>query len=1113
MIAIIKAGKTMDLNFFNPQSQKEQDFLANFVARQTTLAFFLQQLRLTGSTQAARHLLVVAPRGYGKTSLLRRISIAVRNEAEFKERFIALTFREEQHNVISLDVFWRNCLEALQEAREDEGADNTELGQLEALWLQHSPRNTLKREEQDGEPAWQAFNYYCQKLCRRPILLIDNLDSLLGGLADQHQWALRRILQRDDGPFLMAAASRYPDSTHDTKAAFFEFFRIQTLDRLSDSEVMQCLRTLASHRAERGKKVIELLNTDPGRISALNTLAGGNPRTLNVLYSVLEADMSADILSQLSAMLDTFTGWYQARTEELPMQTRAVFDALALNWDPMTAANLGLATGLDTPTVSSQLSRLEKLGYAETVSLSSKKKGRNGYQVSERFYNIWYLMRNGPRRARQTIKFLTAFLQSCFSTAERRAMARDTLRDDCREPAYVLALASSFRHSQLRSALINHVQKNGLDESRSDEYLSLANELLSASRVSRRNLGNVEKTTLQVVLQAFELQDAGDYLNAEKAYKKALKELPRELYLLVNFGAFLLYDLHKLSEAEEIYKRAIEIDSTDAQLHNSLAHLLSHFPDRVEETETAYRRATYLEPKNTQFWAELGAFLQDKVEKYAEAEVACRTAIEIDPKNPSGWNNLGNLLHNHLKRYEEAESLYRKAINLDKSIAWTWCRLGDLYQDHMDKFDEAEFAYRKALKIDSKDADTWAAFATLLQRHLSKYDEAENASRKAIELDPNSALGWITLASLLDNYQKRYDEAEVAYCKAIDLRPKSAWLWTELGQMLMHPLGRFEEALAAFQAAIKIAPSYSHTWERMGHVMGSHLGQYEEAEQAYKRCIELEPDNSFVWRCYGELLHSHMNRYEEAEAAYRKSIVLNGNDGTSHLLLAKLLTRKTNRFDEAATEYRMAIRLDKKNHALWNSLGNVLLDKLGDLSGALLAYQQGLLIDKESSYLNANCAYVFALHLKDFKAADTHYGRFLTNGSEESLSAAGAILIEALPFEVEPLDVTSLRIWQQIDKAITSKGDSLWADCLDDLQRLLWFVISNGHGEAFKLRMEEALYPTRFAPFYHAVVAAMEGEDHLLSTNPETRQPALHLYDGLVRRLRLYPPKPFKKKS
>jgi hypothetical protein len=50
-------------------------------------------------------------------------------------------------------------------------------------------------------------------------------------------------------------------------------------------------------------------------------------------------------------------------------------------------------------------------------------------------------------------------------------------------------------------------------------------------------------------------------------------------------------------------------------------------------------------------------------------------------------------------------------------------------------------------------------------------------------------------------------------------------------------------------------------------------------------------------------------------------------------------------------------------------------------------------------------------------------------------------------------------------------------------------------------------FSDRYAPLYHAFVAALEGEDHLLQINPETRQPALHIYAGIVRRIKFGTPK------
>jgi len=53
-------------------------------------------------------------------------------------------------------------------------------------------------------------------------------------------------------------------------------------------------------------------------------------------------------------------------------------------------------------------------------------------------------MRNGPRRARQSIRFLAVFLQSCFSISERRTLARTVLTDGCAHPGYALGSRPAF---------------------------------------------------------------------------------------------------------------------------------------------------------------------------------------------------------------------------------------------------------------------------------------------------------------------------------------------------------------------------------------------------------------------------------------------------------------------------------------------------------------------------------------------------------------------------------------------------------------------------------------------------------------------------------------------
>ena len=920
----------MDFTHFNPQSQKEEDFLANFVARRGVLEYLLRQLRLLEPSRPATHHLIVAPRGYGKTSLLRRVAIAVRTEPDLKSRLIALSFREEQHNVISLDVFWRNCLQSLLEVREDENATDDEIARLDAAWDHHVPRQALKREDQDGEPAKQEFNMYCERLGRRPLLLIDNLDALLAGLPETHQWSLRNDLQSAGGPILIAAASRYPESTHDQKAAFYDFFRIQTLDKLDDHEVMHCLRIRAENRGAAGKKVLDLIENSPGRVASLNTLAGGNPRTLGVLYSVLESHASADVLSQLSAMLDTFTGWYQARTEELPIQSRAVFDALALNWDPMTAAALGEATGLDTTMVSSQLSRLEKSGYVETVSLSGRKKGRNGYQVSERFFNIWYLMRNGPRRARLSIKFLAVFLQSCFSPKERHSIARAVLQDGQVDPGYALALASGIRESRLRNRLIEHAD------------------------IQSMRLGSTEE------------------------YGEAIKDLRN-------------IDAHKkiVTETEQSTSPAESVEA----LNRSIARLsgAKDLASRVELAKALFNKGFKL--------GELGKskdeikVYDDLVERFAEAKEAAL-------------------------REQVASALFNKGF-----------RLGEL----------------------GKSEDEIKVYDDLVER----FGEA-----KEVALREQVARALFNKGTRLGQLGKTEDELKIY-------------------DDLLERFGETKDAALREQVAMALF----NKGVRLGQ-----LGKSDEEIKVYDNLLER----------FGEAKEAAL-REGVARALFNKGLSL-GQLGKSEDEI-KVYDDLVERFGEAKE-----VALREPVARVFNRLGNLLLERQGNPMRALKAFEDGLAKSPSPNakqILHTNYAYALALHTENLPMALVQVAHALAD--EEGISASARDLLKALNSLAEPPVTRWQSVFEHIGAAVEREDELLWTNHLDDLQRLLWYVVVHGQGTALRQAMETRQYPMKFSPLYHAFVAAIEGEDHLLKINPETRQAAMRIYEGLARRLKLYP--------
>jgi len=112
-------------------------------------------------------------------------------------------------------------------------------------------------------------------------------------------------------------------------------------------------------------------------------------------------------LSELEYCLDRVTPLYKHRIDELPPAQQSVIDALAIGWDPMSAGQV--AEKLSQPSrVSTQLSRLCKSGVAHSIQTGTK---NNLYQLTERFFNIWYLMRCGSRRDRHRVIWFVRFLQ------------------------------------------------------------------------------------------------------------------------------------------------------------------------------------------------------------------------------------------------------------------------------------------------------------------------------------------------------------------------------------------------------------------------------------------------------------------------------------------------------------------------------------------------------------------------------------------------------------------------------------------------------------------------------------------------------------------------------
>jgi Flp pilus assembly protein TadD/energy-coupling factor transporter ATP-binding protein EcfA2 len=970
---------------YNPHLWGPDELRSIFVVRTRELADLLERLRATPEGQVPQHLLVTGSRGMGKTTLLRRFALAVEEDSGLAARWIAVTFPEEQYTVGTLAELWRNCLDALTDAREREGAPPAELDRLDAEIRRIGELPVGEREA----AARASLEDWVQANGRRLLLLIDSTDLLLANLAASAGpgaarpkktrregdridggatplWRLRNTLSHEPGIFWLGASYLALETEHAYQDAFWDFFDRLELRPLQVSEMRSAMLALArTFGAGRGligeageREMARTLDSRPERLRALRAITGGNPRTTVMLYELFAAGGSDDVHSDLRRLLDTMTPLYKARMETLSDQARKLLAHLMEHWAPVSARTLGELSGITTNTVSGQLVRLEAEGLVEKAALQGSRKA--GYQAAERLFNVWYLMRYASRRVRQRLGWLVEFMRLWYSSEEMSDLARlragqhaggRLCRAEHLEFSRALSLALPDGHADRyrlewavfgaahrnlvrdrdrgRTALPEYFELDGEDReyTTAEDYLRRF-EVLDERLARCPHLTDETKTEwIQVVKGSFDLTLAEKESAAESAKDLTVEEYRRRVATLCD----------KRKRWERNYGLgAIQLVRD--------AVLAGHFFPDCPDSKLAHHQI-------------LGCFGEDReplalalrlfdIRHHDEwAEKVARYAVERTPEYARAWNNLGNWLKDQHNREQEAENAYRRAIELDPKAAWPWHNLGNLLSDQAGRADEAEVAYRRAIELDPEDALPWNKIGLLLADDSSRMVEAEAAYHRAIELDPADAWPWGLLGLLLSGQSVRAEEAEAAYRRATELDPGEAWPWGLLGLILSDQPSRAEEAEATYRRAIEIDPNDAWLWGRLGNLLSDQAGQSEEAEAAYRRAIELDPKAAGPWDLLGNLLSGQPGRAEEAEASYHQAIELDPKAAWPWNDLGVLLSDQAGRAEEAEAAYRRAIELDPKAAWSWGFLGNLLSAQSGRVEEAEGAYRRAIELD------------------------------------------------------------------------------------------------------------------------------------------------------------------------
>lgn len=392
---------------YNPDRKTKVQLMAEFVVRTDVLNEIMHDIETSEMKRPEQHYLLVGQRGSGKTTMLNRIKYAVEDADQLNNWLIPVIFSEEQYNITELVNLWENIAQVLEDYHGFDGI------------VEEMERHVQKEDFE--EKAYEVLEKKLRLGKKKLLLLIDNIGDFLKKLDDTEVRRLREILQSKPDIRIVAGSSFYLESILDYKQPLFEFFKVIRLEGLSAEETRTLLRMLGQVYNETDK-IEKIIREKPDRIDTLRVLTGGVPRTIALMFSVFVDYEHESSLRDLERILDAVTPLYKHRMDDLSTQQQKIMDAVAKHWDPVSVKQLTSSVRLESKVLSAQLRQLEKNQVIEKIETGSK---NHLYQVKERFFNIWYLMRYGRKYDRMRVVWLVKFMENWCDSAEIESRVRD----------------------------------------------------------------------------------------------------------------------------------------------------------------------------------------------------------------------------------------------------------------------------------------------------------------------------------------------------------------------------------------------------------------------------------------------------------------------------------------------------------------------------------------------------------------------------------------------------------------------------------------------------------------------------------------------------------------
>ena len=613
---------------YNPANQTPQELIENFVVRTKLFEEIFNDIKNSAMKHPEQHYIIQGIRGQGKTTLLLRIAYEIDCNPELRKRIIPIIFNEEQYSINRLFKLWEAIAEYLEE-----------LNEISGLY------EDMRKFENDNDYEWRCFQVLETALKdrrKKAVLFIDNIDELLSKFSKKEHHRLREVLIASAEFRIIGASSESLEFHYDYGKPFYEFFRMPRLKGLDTEETRTFLLKLGEHY--KRERVRDIVQNQPGRIEALRRLTGGVIRTIVILFEIFVDDTKGTAFRDLEKILDSVTPLYKHRMDKLSAQQQEIVDFIALNWDAVSTREIAGKTRLQSKAISSQLKQLEKYQIIEKEKTTTK---NYLYRVSERFFNIWYLMRHGRKWDEKRVRFLVEFLQIWCDEKELEKRAH----------AHIQAVKQGTAYEKHALFLTEALARTPLKRELQHQLIAETRSYLSRSHSELREC--LSKSDIELKEDVLKALISSDFEKAASLMENIKVKNVDDLLILGELYALYQKDFIK---SEACLLKAVDMGHSDAM--NNLAFLYQKEFKDFEKAEKYYLMA--VEKEQPVAMNNLALLYQTEFKDFEKAEKYYLMAVEKE--HAGAMNNLAWLYFNKRTHRQKALTLAEESYEKEKIL-------------------------------------------------------------------------------------------------------------------------------------------------------------------------------------------------------------------------------------------------------------------------------------------------------------------------------------------------------------------------------------------------------------------------------------------------------------